>query len=188
MDIVRISNSKLKLTLDDGDMEKYGIKKETLSSDTTTRRRALWTLLDEAKRKTGIDAAGKRTLLEAFPGRCGGCEIFVTLLSERKEKHTVLYRFFDLEHLRSAAEKLNVLCAEKKKSALYRAADGSYHLALCLPEGENRQTPSPYSFLDEYGSLEKNGLSLAYIREYGTCVYPLDAITRLVTEKDNFSV
>ncbi len=188
MEIVRISNTKLKLSLDDGDMQRYSITMEALSADTATRRRALWTLLDEAKRKTGVDAAGKRTLLEAFPGRRGGCEIFVTLLSGEKETHTVLYRFYGTDSLHEAAEKLDALCLEKQKSALYLSQDGTYLLVLHLSERENGRTPSPYSFLDEYGRREKNGFFLAYIKEYGTAIYLDDAIARLLTEKENFSV
>jgi negative regulator of genetic competence, sporulation and motility len=93
-----------------------------------------------------------------------------------------------MDALREAAEKLDTLGVEKQKSALYLSEDGSYLLVLPLAERENGRTPSPYSFLNEYGRREKNDFFLAYIKEYGTTVYPDDAIARLLREKENFSV
>lgn len=188
MDFVRISDSKVKLSLTDADMKKYGVTEKDLGADTTARRRILWTLLDEAKQKTGIDAVGAKTLVEAFPGRHGGCELFITLLREKNEVHTVCYRFKDVARARLVAKKLAKTYAEEEKAALYTLKEGDAVLILPVCERGNARTLSPHSFLEEYGEREKNPLFYAYAKEYGTCLYEERAIWRLVQENNDFAV
>lgn len=188
MEFIRVGENKLKLSLSEDEMRKYGIKREELSRDTTARRRALWTLLDEVKKQTGLDAAVGRTLIEAFPGKKEGCEIFVTVLSHTREVHTALYRFIGLDTLKTAASKLASLCPDGENASLYALTGEEYLLALKLPVTANARTPSPYSFLEEYGVREKNGVFHAYAKEYGVCLFATNAITRILAEKENFSV
>ncbi len=188
MECVRIGDGKLKLTLTDEDMKKYGVDVNLLTEDTTARRRILWTLLDEAKRKTGIDPVKGSTLVEAFPGRRGGCELFVTLLERKAELHNACYRFGSIDAARAAAKSCRELPEEKKSAALYVIGANEAVLTLPLPERGGGRLLSPYSFLEEYGKKEKNVYFCAYVKEYGTCIYESDAITRLCEESDNFSV
>ena len=187
MEFIRIGENKIKISLSEGDMQKYGIQREALEKDTTTRRRALWTLLDEVKRETGLDAVSGRTLIEAFPGKKTGCEIFVSVLAKSKEVHTALYRFHDIASLRAAAEKLDRTQKEDAQASLYALQDGEYLLALRLPVTCGT-VPTPYSFLEEYGTREKNSMFHAYAKEYGVCLYSDSAIARILAEKENFSV
>ena len=85
------------------------------------------------------------------------------------------------EHGLEAAEK------EEIPSSLYALFDGEYLLALRLP-GMSGNTPTPYSFLEEYGVREKSSTFHAYAKEYGVCLYPTSAISRILSEKENFSV
>ena len=188
MECVRIGAGKLKLTLSDEDMKKYGVDVSALNEDTTARRRLLWTLLDEAKKKTGINTAGARTLVEAFPGRRGGCELFVTLLDGAREVHNVCYRFGSIRTARTAARRMKREEADKESAALYVIDGKEAVLALALPERGAGRLLTPYSFLEEYGKREKSLYFHAYAKEYGTCVYERDAIARLCEEEDDFSV
>ena len=106
MEIIRIGNDKLKLILTDGDLKKYSLKTERLDYDNTETRRVLWQILDEAKKETGFDAAAERTLVQAYPGRRGGCEIYVTRLIRPTGCHgrEEVYRFEDADSLFRAAE------------------------------------------------------------------------------------
>lgn len=188
MEIIRISDSKMKLSLDGEDMKKYGISVEELSRDTTARRRILWTLLDEAKRETGLDAAGKKTVVEAFPGRRGGCEVFVSIEPGKREVHTLSYRFADMRAARTAATAVGELIGEKEESTLYVLGSGEVVLTLSVTKSGETRGANSYSFLEEYGKKEKNPYFPAYAREYGACLYERDAILHLCEEKENFSV
>ena len=183
MEIIRVTNEKLKLILDSADMKKYGITERALSSDNGTRRRALFSLLEDLQKRTGLDAKGRRTLLEAFPDPAGGCEIFLTVLGDTKERH-MFYRFSSLSHLSSA-----VRCLEGKveggESALYALAGNGYVLVLPPPA---QTCGDAYAFLSEYGKEETGVHFLPYVREYGTCLCEKDALSYILREKENFSV
>ena len=159
MEIVRISEEKLKLTLCKEDLEKYKLKPDELDYDKTETRRVIWQILDEAKKKTGFDAAADRALIEAYPGRRGGCEIYVTMLGDRKRKHGVrgrfgIYRFTDAESLFSLSAVL-LAGGREYESDLYRLhGEDGYFLCIKEPLEESirkESTLSPLSFVEEYG-------------------------------------
>lgn len=181
MEIIRISENKLKLILDSSDMKKYGLTERTLSQNPALRRRSLGALLEEVKRKTGVDAALRRAVLEAFPDKAGGAEIFVTVLE--RECAARLYRFTSLLHLSAA-----VRCLEKGEgdASLYSLGEGEYFLTL--PVGRTGGDGERYAFFTEYGEEKEDPLFLPYIREYGTCLCEGDALRFVMGKKENFSV
>ncbi len=187
MEIVRISEEKLKLTLCKEDLEKYSIKIDELDYDKTETRRVIWQILDDAKKRTGFDAASDKALIEAYPGRRGGCEIYVTLLCDKKRKKGVrgrlgVYRFGSVEALFALCTEL---CKEKRlyESDLYcLPRDKSYYLVLKEPIEESirkENTLSPLSFIEEYGERCKESELLPYIKEHGTCLIAKSAAKRL---------
>lgn len=188
MDIIRIGSARMKLILTEEDMKKHGITAASLTSDTAVRRRSLLSLLDEVREKTGLDAREGRTVLEAFPDKTGGYEIFVTLLEKETRMKELLYRFPSLEMLCAAVERLGDVREAFLGSTLYTLHDGTYYLALRVREEGSARLPTPYSFLEEYGERERNTLYLSYLREYGTCLCAEGALGYVLSEKETFSV
>ncbi len=185
MEIVRISEEKLKLTLCKEDLDKYSLKPEELDYDKTETRRVIWQILDDAKKRTGFDAAADRALIEAYPGRRGGCEIYVTLLSEKKKKRGIrgrysVFRFQSVESLFSLCRALSRL-GRRYESELYRLREGLFLLVKEPLEDSIRkeQTLSPLSFAEEYGTRCKQAGLPAYIREHGERLIAENAIGRL---------
>ena len=80
MELIMISNSKLKIMLTSEDMKEYSLDCNTLSYENTETRRAFWSILDEAKHRTGFDAASERVFVQVYPSKKGGCEMYVTKL------------------------------------------------------------------------------------------------------------
>lgn len=80
MDLILISESKLKVTLSATDMKSLSLSCEDIDYDNTETRRAFWSILDEAKHKTGFDAAANRVFIQVYPSKGGGCELYVTKL------------------------------------------------------------------------------------------------------------
>ncbi len=78
MELIMISESKLKIMLTSEDMKEYSLDCNTLSYENTETRRAFWSILDEAKHRTGFDAASERVFVQVYPSRKGGCEMYVT--------------------------------------------------------------------------------------------------------------
>ena len=81
MELILISESKLKVMLDAEDMKRYELSCETIEHEDPHARRAFWNILDEAKSRTGFDPAGKKVFVQVYPSRAGGCEMFVTKLA-----------------------------------------------------------------------------------------------------------
>lgn len=183
MEIILVNEGRLKLILDGGDMKKYGLTGRTLSHDLAEGRRALRTLFEEIKRKTGVDADGRRTLLEAFPDKAGGAEIFVTLLPVTSAP--VLYRFSSLSHLSAAVRCLRT-AGEAEEASLYALGGGTYFLVL--PAREKAGGEVAYGFLAEFGERTREAWALPYIREYGTCLCEGGALAYVSAHKENFSV
>ncbi len=186
MDLLRIGDSKLKVTLTEEDMEKYRLDQKTLDYDTTETRRAFWQILDEAKHATGFDAGGERLFVQVYPSRGGGCEMYITILAdedagEGKESAVrggveSLYRFEELSHLLAACRILRE-CGYIGESMAY-AEGGAYFLTVT----ESRCGDLPeYSFLEEYGTRTPCGPRLAYLREHGRCLEESKAVSRLGT-------
>ena len=95
MELIRIGDSKLKITLTSDDMTQYDLDCDTMDYDNTETRRAFWDILDHAKHITGFDAAGDRVFVQLYPSKKGGCEMYVT--------------------------KLGMVCAEKREGERTRA-------------------------------------------------------------------
>ncbi len=85
MECIRISDSKIKLTLGPDEVEKYdfepvknGEERRANGSFLSGFRR----ILRDVRRDTGFDAGGKRVLVRYFYGKDGGCEMYITKLRD----------------------------------------------------------------------------------------------------------
>ena len=78
MELLLISESRLKIILSDADMEKYEITSDTMEGSDSETKRAIRCILDEAKRRIGFDVCGGNIFVQIFPSKDGGCEMFVT--------------------------------------------------------------------------------------------------------------
>ena len=78
MEIIMISNSKLKIMLCEEDLRQFELKADQLDYSNTDTKRMFWDVLSKAKHKTGFDTDGQRVLVQLYPSKEGGCEMFVT--------------------------------------------------------------------------------------------------------------
>ena len=193
MELILISDNKLKIMLTEEDMFRYEISADSIDYDNTETRRAFWQILDEAKHRTGFDAASERVFVQVYPSRSGGCEMYVTKLGAapvtsaggealpgraegtRIGRHA-LYEFASFERLASVCERL---CGAgySDTSAAYADRDsGIYYLVLT-----ERAAPSPRGigglcFIEEYGRRRGGRYVLEYISEHCICIEPTRAV------------
>jgi len=92
MELILISDNKLKVMLSAEDMVRYDMNCDTLECENSPSRRAFWTILEEARKLTGFDPAGARVYVQLYPERDGGCEMFVTKLGQHEKKASVKNR------------------------------------------------------------------------------------------------
>lgn len=90
MELILISDSKLKITLTSDDMAQYELDCDTMDYDNTDTRRAFREIFDHVKSISGFDTAGDRLFIQLYPSREGGCEMYITKLglicAEKRER------------------------------------------------------------------------------------------------------
>ena len=192
MELIRISDSKLKIMLNAEDMARYAITSDIMNYENTETRRAVWQILDEAKQKTGFDAAADRVLIQVYPSREGGCEMYVTKVPcalphppdgkvehAKRESKRALYAFSCLAHFLAACRQLSH-CIEGRESAAYLAEDGIYYLLIDEVQTDSiAGLPTVYNPAEEFGERQKNVKArLAYIQEHAKCLAEADALSR----------
>lgn len=193
MELLLISENKIKISLTKEDLDGYSITADGIDYDNTETRRVFWTLLDEAKRQTGFDAAKNRIFIQIYPGKDGGCELYVSKIkhSERedgiqlnvlkgilekgkREKRAgpSVYRFDDVSGLLLACRRLRALGYGKGASA-YSEEKRQFYLSFDASEND-------FSFIGEYGEAQNDAYSvLLYINEHCKCICDGDAVERL---------
>ena len=77
MELILISNTKLKIMLDESDMIKYHIGSESDCAKGSTRR-AIRSLLECAKDQIGFNTDGEEIFVQLYTSKKGGCELFIT--------------------------------------------------------------------------------------------------------------
>ncbi len=193
MELIRIGDSKLKIMLTAQDMARYAITPEALDYENTETRRAVWQILDEAKQKTGFDAASDRVLIQVYPSRAGGCELYVTkVLPQVAAGNSAsavrslgdggragLYAFSGLPETLTVCSLL-LRSGYSGESAAYAGDDGRYYLVIREKTGEGCAPFAFYCLAEEYGEKVTGGSQkLAYIKEHGQCLCPSQAVERL---------
>ncbi len=189
MELTPIGKEKLEITLTKKDMERFRLTAERLDYKNTETRRAVWTILDKAKRQTGFDAAKGQIRIDALPGKEGGCIIFITKTEKEmngtREKYsseksrTAVYSFSCLAHLLAAAQFLKERGYRGESSAFWEEGEnGKYYLALCWGE-KNNYAVFESMFTGEFGQKLPYEHALAYINEHGTCICEKNAVKTL---------
>ena len=87
MDILKISESKLKIMLTKSDVKKYKLDTDNVDYNDTKTRNKVWEILDYVKKYHGFDHEGEKLLIQFYPSRDGGAELFVTKLENLSHKN-----------------------------------------------------------------------------------------------------
>lgn len=110
MELILISDSKLKIMLDESDMKKYKIGNEATSGGHTGR--AIRSILERARDQIGFNTEGVEIFVQLYTSAHGGCELFVTKCLDSCESDQISHALTALDeaqlerHLKSDGEKL----------------------------------------------------------------------------------
>ena len=104
MEIIRINNDKIKVSLSKDDMEFLEIDCDMLDGLDKKGRDAFNRIMDDAKLKYGFEVSGKRIFVQLFPSKDGGCEMFISRLYDKKRSKpslakSICYKFTSIDHL-----------------------------------------------------------------------------------------
>ncbi len=165
MEFLLIGEAKLKIVMTEADMESYGLKINGESCDRGARR-SVWRILDVAKSEVGFDPDGDKILIQFYPQKGAGCEVFVTKLgilpdssarmvskSDRVSmlsKRLSFYRFDSLESLLAAARSVRSLTdGVSVESDVYLGDGGGFFLSV--QEYGKGGEPTEFPQLSEFG-------------------------------------
>ena len=154
MELIRISDSKLKVMLTPEDMQHYDISCDTIDKNSAASRRAFWNILDEAKLQTGFDPAGSKIFVQMYPSRSGGCELFVTRLGGEKSGTTT-------GKAESAVLAESVMSPPIRRNPLTNTAEQSVYVFASLTDlllgcrrlASQTNPPAARAYVDEYKKL-----------------------------------
>ena len=200
MELIRISDSKLKIMLTPMDMRQFELSTDNFYDDSEKMHHSFRLLLDEVRRQSGFEADDHRISVQYFPSREGGCEMFISNLSGERDRGTCAltpaqeikpvartrgsfcrsfaYRFEGLDELLSVCQRLLPMDYISESSA-YRDDGGRYYLFINTYAASPFATPEELYFVVEYGSLENAAQLRLYLAEHGTVICAEDAVGTL---------
>ncbi len=189
MELILISENKLKIMLSDTDMKDYSLDCDRLDYDDSETKSILRSILDRAKYETGFDSGRGSIFIQLYPSREGGCEMYVTRLNVNVKKNDgedvistsgkreCAYSFERLDDLLCVCRRLSSIGYDEK-SSVWRTKE-KYYLLIFEPE-ENAYIPlSEYSFIREYGKSENRKNVLLLLAEKGSLIAEKNAVDLL---------
>lgn len=179
-----IEEGKLRICLTPFDMVKYDLTCEKIDYDNTETRRALWEMFDEAKHRTGFDAASGKICIKVYPEKSGGCEIYITKLDIdlpesnmpcvkeipavcAEAKATYVFESIDLLLLACRALTLNGVPTQS--SAYFYETQGKTRYYLQFLQPVERKSHEAL-FLGEYGRKFRPGICDSFLREKASVI------------------
>ena len=191
MEFLLVGESKIKIVLTEEERASYGLDASAPDISGPGARRSFWRILDMAKKDVGFDPSGDKILIQLYPIKTGGCEIFVTKLGILPEssarlvsksnkvamlsKKNSLYAFDDYEDLIKAARAVRAVSGDILPQSDVFVSDDRYFLSI--EEYGKGGEPLEFPCILEFG----NGLAadvFIYILEHAVRLTNGDGIER----------
>ena len=194
MEFLLIGDSKLKIVLNEEEINRYKLHFSCTDGCSSGFRRSFWKILEEAKSRVGFDPEGDKILIQLYPTKDGGTEIFVTKLGilsdasartvSRSDRVTLLshkrglYALDSLEDVgRVAREAVRRLDGELPESDLFY--DGVRYYLSVDEYGKGGEVME-FPFILEFAS-SVSGELYSYISEHAEMIAKGDAVKRFST-------
>ena len=184
MELILISDSKLKIMLSPDDMKDFDLDCDSVDYSKTETRRAFWSILDEAKHRTGFDAASQRIYIQLYPCRQGGCEMYITKIGSSKGSEIFQSEQNYLAYIFDSLDLMIRVCRQLESLELYASADAfsddSGHFLLLLSTRSEQDTKN-LSFVKEFGEVfDLDGIE-PYISEHCSRICSGNAVFKLAS-------
>lgn len=192
MELIRISDSKLKVMLTQSDVERLHFDPESDSS--RDLRASFRSLLSEIRKECDFSINGKELSIQYFPSREGGCEMFISHLGEKEPQANIerknelreitgfhkeyAFRFLEMNLMLSACKRLLQIGYSGESEAYLDELEQCF-LLLGLTSSHPFEMPEELLFLFEYGKQESVTDTRIYLSEHGRPLCRADAVLLL---------
>ena len=172
MELIIISDKKMKIMLTEKELSRYNLDSENFSMENDSQRHAFRRLLNDACKQSGFEGKYSQLMVQMYPIKKGGCEIFVTRIEqgdEEENKASLLssvsiksdcyeerdglacYSFGCFSHLNTVCRQL-LIAGFSGNSNAYVSSDGTYYLVLSdfSSKGTDERPYSNISFISEF--------------------------------------
>ena len=186
MEFLLVGESKIKIVLSEDERVSYNLNAAAPDISGPSARRSFWSILDMAKREVGFDPSGDKILIQLYPLKQGGCEIFVTKLGILPEvsarvvaksnkvallsKKKSLYVFSELDDLINAAKAIKVTSGDTAPESDVYFDEDKYYLSieeygkggepmefLCIMEFGRELTADMFTYILEHANRLTDG-------------------------------
>ena len=208
MELIVINENKLKIIMNNKDMQFYNLDENEFYCSVTNTREILAKILHNTQVRTGFEniSNNDKILMQLYPDKNGGCELYVTkiTLDEKEEnlfmvqeneeqyllpKHIqkkpppkiqpISYRFDKLEYVIQAAQEMHKRSYDGI-SSFYRDDYGKYFLIISNQKNDNTEHKSKIDFLSEFGEITNVENTYLALLEKGICIFKEKAIEQLL--------
>ena len=191
VEFLPVGDSKLKIVMNEAELKSYKLDSASAPDmDDAATRRSFWQVLELARVEVGFEPSDDKVLIQFYPTKGGGSEIFVTKLGllpdrsaktvSRSEKITLLshrrsyYAFDDLSAIVGASRAIHRMAGNSSpKSDAYIDVSGSFYLVI--DEYGKGGEHTEYPMIVEFGKNLTAELS-AYISEHCTLIVSENAV------------
>lgn len=156
MELIVLGEAEVKLILTESEMVARGLS--SAWEDESLARSAISALVEEVGALCGFGIGGRRILVELYPRREGGCEIYVSKWGESMKasdnKTAAPYRrcLYTFESLSHTLWVIRILHARNyaRAAELWAGEGGRWHLVL--EANPTREKADDLSFIEEFGT------------------------------------
>ena len=190
MELIIVSPKKIKILLSVTDMEKYKLDIDNMDYNIDKTREAIKDILNIAKQKIGFDINGEKIFIQAFPGRDGGCELYISKLGNAEasqskftkkqinEKNIVNGKFVSLKELVNFCKRINGNEAMKNDIIYYDTYSQSYIISFQLSDGISFNTELTGAIIKEFnGTYSGKHFDYSSYSERYKCLCGVNAIS-----------
>lgn len=180
VDVLKISESKMKIMLSKYDIKKFKIDIDNVDYNDVKTRNKFFDILDCVKKEHGFNHEGDKLLIQFYPSKDGGAELFVTRLSGLSAKNEravsrssnvtlldtkrVIYNFLNFDDLLKASKIIKNSKSIKGSDLFYDESNG-YFLEITERGASRDGAICDFAILLEFATKVPGELS-PYITEH----------------------
>ena len=185
MEIIEINSQNYKIILSESDLIDFGTDSKSFTADYAASKNALSAILAKLDIKNGTVSKPDSLLVQFFPSRAGGGELFLSYKKKQQRSNRVFANESDRPRLYTAVfdslDDMIMLLHKFRKDAYFPKSDlffdGRHYIMCIYRHSSNKDLPC---YIHEYSRVHTaDELTAAKLYEYTECICKDNAAERI---------